>query len=203
LGGNSFNFAGLSVSTAYQNFYKQTAIKLATLYGNHPAVMGFCFGNEQNGTANTNDNKATNPNNDSRVWVYYDSVRQAVKAVAPNKLFIIAFQDDQLLYNGTQTVVDPPGTSPPSQFNGQPIEQVISSIVDAWGLNQKASPRSGTPILAPAGSVWTSGPVPERTTLPSPDLSRPTTISWKHPHEMKASSLHALNLPGMDAARDH
>jgi len=146
-GGNSFNFADPSVSNAYQNFYKQTAIKLATLYGNHPAVMGFCFGNEQNGTANTNDNKATNPNNDSRVWVYYDSVRQAVKAVAPNKLFIIAFQDDQSLYNGTQTVVDPPGTSPPSQFNGQPIEQVISSIVDAWGLNIYSGISTDFPIF--------------------------------------------------------
>ncbi len=47
-GGNCFNFSNPSVSSPYQNFYLQTAQKLATLYGKHPAILGFCMGNEQN-----------------------------------------------------------------------------------------------------------------------------------------------------------
>lgn len=132
-GGNAFNFPQPTVASAYQNFYQQTAVKLATLYGNHPAVIGFCFGNEQNGTAKTGGN--TGPNDDSRIWLYYDQVYQAVKAAAPSKLFTIAFQDDQALYDGSLTVIDPPSFTSPSKFNNQPIEKVISSVLDVWGLN--------------------------------------------------------------------
>jgi len=113
-GGNAFNFNVPSVSSAYQNFYQQTAVKVAKLYGNHPAVMGFCFGNEQNNEDRTSD---------SRTWDYYSQVRAAVKAVAPNKLFLVAFQNETDLYSGTITV------------SNMPVEQIISGIVDAWCLN--------------------------------------------------------------------
>lgn len=125
-GGNCFNHAVPSVSSAYQNFYLQTAQKLASLYGNHPAVMGFCMGNEQNNAS---------INTDSRTYVYYQSMYKAIKAAAPNKLVTIAFQDDPTLYNGTLTVTDQAGQNPPTPFNGMPIEKAISTVVDVWGLN--------------------------------------------------------------------
>jgi hypothetical protein len=125
-GGNCFNFNTPDVSSAYQNFYLQTAQKIATLYGHHPAVIGFCMGNEQNSAA---------WNTDSRVWMYYLSMYRAIKAAAPDKLVTIAFQDDPNLYNGTLTVTDPPGTNPPTPFNNVPIEKAISTVVDVWGLN--------------------------------------------------------------------
>ena len=136
-GGNCFNFATPEVSSAYQNFYLQTAQKLATLYGRHPAVMGFCMGNEQNNAG---------INTDSRVYVYYQQMYDAIKAAAPDKLVTIAFQDDQTLYNGTQTVIDRAGQSPPTPFNNLPIEQAISMVVDVWGLNIYAGMSTDFPI---------------------------------------------------------
>ena len=136
-GGNCFNFNTPEVSSAYQNFYLQTAQKLATLYGRHPAVMGFCMGNEQNNAG---------INTDSRVYVYYQQIYNAIKAAAPDKLVTIAFQDDQNLYNGTQTVRDPSGQSPPTPFNNLPIEQAISMVVDVWGLNIYAGMSTDFPI---------------------------------------------------------
>jgi hypothetical protein len=81
-GGNCFNSGAPEISSAYQNFYLQTAVKIATRYGRHPAVIGFCMSNEQN-----------QPpwNDDSRVWFYYQKMYQAIKAVAPDKLVTIAF----------------------------------------------------------------------------------------------------------------
>lgn len=136
-GGNCFNFDIQSVSIPYQNFYLQTARKLATLYGNHPAVLGFCMGNEQN-----------NPtvNGDSRTWLYYQSMYEAIKAAAPHKLVLIAFQDDQNLYNGKNKVKDKANQTPPTRFNGLPIEQVVSTVVDVWGLNAYAGITTDFPI---------------------------------------------------------
>lgn len=125
-GGNCFNFADDGVSSAYQNFYLQTAQKLATLYGKHPAVLGFCMGNEQNNAL---------VNVDSRTWLYYQSMYQAIKAAAPHKLVLIAFQDDPSLYDGTVTVKDQAKQTPPTAFNGMAIESVIGQVVDVWGLN--------------------------------------------------------------------
>lgn len=136
-GGNCFNYAVASVSSAYQNFYLQTAQKLATLYGKHPAVLGFCMGNEQNNAV---------VNTDSRTWLYYQSMYQAIKAAAPDKLALIAFQDDQTLYNGSVTVTDQAGQQPPTAFNGMPIESVIGQVVDVWGLNIYAGIDGDFPI---------------------------------------------------------
>ncbi len=136
-GGNCFNFAESEVSSAYQNFYLQTAQKLATLYGQHPAVLGFCMGNEQNSAV---------VNVDSRTWLYYQAMYQAIKAAAPDKLALIAFQDDQTLYNGTLTVMDQAGQQPPTVFNGKAIESVISQVVDVWGLNIYAGINSDFPV---------------------------------------------------------
>jgi hypothetical protein len=130
-GGNCFNYNSTPVRTAYQNFYLQTAIRLATLYGNHPAVMGFCMGNEQNqGTTGPTSNML-----DSRTYLYYQQMYQAIKAVAPDKLVTIAFQDDGGLYNGTARVTDKAGQQPPTPFNNIPVEKAISTVVDVWGLN--------------------------------------------------------------------
>jgi hypothetical protein len=125
-GGNCFNFNAPEISNAYQNFYLQTAVKIATLYGQHPAVIGFCMSNEQN-----------QPpwNQDSRVWLYYLEMYKAIKAVAPDKLVTIAFQDDRTLYNGSLRVKDMAGQNPPTIFNNVRIEKVISTVVDVWGLN--------------------------------------------------------------------
>ena len=125
-GGNCFNFGAPEISSAYQNFYLQTAVKIATLYGRHPGVIGFCMSNEQN-----------QPpwNQDSRVWLYYQKMYEAIKAVAPDKLVTIAFQDDRTLYNGSLLVKDLAGQNPPTIFNNVPIEKAISSVVDVWGLN--------------------------------------------------------------------
>jgi beta-galactosidase GanA len=73
-GGNCFNFTTPDVLSAYQNFYLQTAQKLATLYGRHPAVMGFCMGNEQNNAG---------INTDSRVYVYYQKMYNAISLSPP------------------------------------------------------------------------------------------------------------------------
>ena len=116
-GGNCFNFAAPEIASAYQNFYLQTAVKVATLYGRHPAVIGFCMSNEQNQPP---------INNDSRVWLYYQQMYNAIKAAAPDKLVTIAFQDDRTLYNGTLIVEDHAGQNPPTPFNNVPIEQAIS-----------------------------------------------------------------------------
>jgi hypothetical protein len=136
-GGNCFNFDTPDVMSAYQNFYLQTAQKLATLYGRHPAVIGFCMGNEQNNAG---------INTDSRVYVYYQQMYNAIKTAAPDKLVTIAFQDDPTLYNGTQTVRDPSGQTPPTPFNNLPIEQAISLVVDVWGLNIYAGMSTDFPI---------------------------------------------------------
>ena len=125
-GGNCFNFDAPEISSAYQNFYLQTAVKIATLYGQHPAVIGFCMSNEQNQPP---------INQDSRVWLYYQKIYEAIKAVAPDKLVTIAFQDDRTLYNGSLRVKDLAGQNPPTIFNNVPIEQAISTVVDVWGLN--------------------------------------------------------------------
>lgn len=125
-GGNCFAFSQTDVSAAYQNFYLQTATKLATLYGKHPAVLGFCMSNEQN---------QGGWNYDSRTWLYYMAMYQAIKTAAPDKLVTIAFQDDTHLYDGTKTVTDQASQSPPTIFNGVPIEQAISMVVDIWGIN--------------------------------------------------------------------
>ena len=47
-GGNVFDNGDPSLGQDYLDFYTATAEKLAELYGDHPAVMGFCLGNEQN-----------------------------------------------------------------------------------------------------------------------------------------------------------
>ena len=125
-GGDCFNFAAPEISNAFQNFYLQTAVKIATLYGRHPAVIGFCMSNEQNQPP---------INKDSRVWLYYQQMYKAIKAAAPDKLVTIAFQDDSTLYNGTLKVEDQAGQNPPTPFNDVPIEQAISTVVDVWGLN--------------------------------------------------------------------
>ena len=115
-GGNCFNFSAPDVSSAYQNFYLQTAQKIATLYGRHPAVIGFLHGR----TNKTTPWKAPIPASGCITCKCIN----AIKAAAPDKLVTIAFQDDQTLYNGSLTVKDRPcGQNPPTPFNNVPIEK--------------------------------------------------------------------------------
>ena len=46
--GNTFDNGNAETGKMYYEFYKQTAVWAAQKYGNHPAVMGFCLGNELN-----------------------------------------------------------------------------------------------------------------------------------------------------------
>lgn len=133
-----WDFSNSAVNPQNQNFYIQTAQKLATLYGKHPAVMGFCIGNEQNQGPR---------NDDSRTYLFYQALADKIKAAAPDKLVTIAFQDDQTLYNGTLIVKDLAGQSPPTPFNNVPVEQAISSIVDVWGLNIYSGISTDFPIF--------------------------------------------------------
>ena len=135
-GGNCFNFNSPDVSSAYQNFYLQTAQKLATLYGRHPAVMGFCMGNEQNNAA---------INTDSRVYVYYQQIYNTSKRPPPTSWSRLPFKttkSGQRHGDGDAPI----GQSPPTPFNNLPIEQAISMVVDVWGLNIYAGMSTDFPI---------------------------------------------------------
>lgn len=60
----------------YVTYWEQTAAWAADQYGNHPAVMGFCLGNEQN-----------NGNMDSKAyWALLNNLARIVKKYAPDKL---------------------------------------------------------------------------------------------------------------------
>lgn len=171
-----WDFGNTAVNPQNQNFYIQTAEKLATLYGKHPAVMGFCIGNEQNQGPR---------NNDSRTYLFYQALAKKIKAAAPDKLVTIAFQDDQTLYNGTVTVIDQAGQNPPTPFNNVPVEQAISSIVDVWGLNIYSGITTDFPIFetnvikakkgAYARPLWvTEWGTPSGNNVPANEVGPPT-----------------------------
>ena len=84
-GGNVFDNGDPSLGQDYLDFYTATAEKLAELYGDHRAVMGFCLGNEQN-----------NPSRIVRTsfWDGLAGMAQAVRAKAPGKLVVFAMEND-------------------------------------------------------------------------------------------------------------
>lgn len=114
-GGNIFDNGDPSLGQDYLSFYTATAAKLAELYGNHPAVMGFCLGNEQN--------------NRSRIvrasfWDGLAGMAQAVRQKAPGKLVMFAMQNDNP--NMFTATITGSNLSVPYRF---------AQIFDIWGIN--------------------------------------------------------------------
>lgn len=99
---------------AYRALYVDTARKIGELYGKHPAVIGLCVGNEQNQPTATRNR---NPD----FWVGLAEMGNAFKANAPDKITMIAFQNDAALFD---TVV-----------GGKPLPEVFKESFDVYGLN--------------------------------------------------------------------
>lgn len=125
-GGNIFDNTNKSLGEDYLGFYAATAKKLAELYGDHEAVMGFCIGNEQNNPTRIQT---------SAFWEGLETIASGVKAKAPDKLVMMAMQNDTPgMY--TATVPNPPtilGTIPP--YAGKSVPECFSEIFDVWGVN--------------------------------------------------------------------
>ncbi len=81
---------------------------VAQKYGNHPALMGFVVGNE-------NNNAVTREN--CKYWQWVDDVSKAIKQVAPNKLT-------------STTVVDDSMMTPTAAQKCNPMPNL-----DVWGIN--------------------------------------------------------------------
>jgi len=96
----------------YFQFFKFNAEKIAERYGNHPAVVGLCVGNEQN-----QPHRISNPEFLGKLA----EIGKAFKQKAPDKLLMIAFQNDAALFT-----VDVGGSSFP---------EVFARTFDIWGLN--------------------------------------------------------------------
>lgn len=97
---------------AYLELYVDTAREIGRLYGQHPAVMGLCVGNEQN-----------QPGRNSRpdFWEGLAKMSAAFKQNAPDKVTMVAFQNDPDVFD---TVV-----------GGKPLPQVFKESFDVYGLN--------------------------------------------------------------------
>jgi hypothetical protein len=122
-GGNIFDNGSKTLGEDYFQFYLHTAKKLAELYGNHPAVMGFCLGNEQN-----NQGRIVR----ASFWDILESMSTAVKTAAPNKLVMFAMQNDNPnMFTATITQ------------SGKTVPQRFAQIFDVWGINIYAG-MSGT-----------------------------------------------------------
>ena len=157
-GGDVFDGGSDEVKFSYGNFYLQTAEKLASEYANKDSVMGFCLANEQN-QAGRNTSAAV------WAYYYLMKQRVLKGLGGVKKLISIAWQNDPSLYNGTTTVdlsdeniANVPaangsgdtaidlqaaardlkaalvGTAP-TDLTKVPVEQIISTICDVWGLN--------------------------------------------------------------------
>lgn len=114
-GGDVFNNGDPDLGKMYLEFFVATAEKLAELYGNHDAVMGFCLSNEQN-----NRERLGRPD----FWDAYERMAKVVRAKAPDKLVMNAFQNDTpymltVRIDGTNTT----------------LPQRYKQIFDVWGLN--------------------------------------------------------------------
>ncbi len=157
-GGNVFNGGTDRIKLSYANFYLQTAEKLASLYGDEPNVMAFCMANEQNqGPRNTSAYVWS--------YYYLMAERIRAGLGDNEKLITIAWQNDTTLYDGSTTVdlsdsalsnLPSDGQSPSIDFeqagkdlrssligwnpsntdySAVPVEMIISTICDVWGLN--------------------------------------------------------------------
>jgi len=96
----------------FLELYTDTAAEIGRVYGKHPAVIGLCVGNEQN-----------QPGRNSRpdFWAGLAAMSAAFKANAPDKVTMVAFQNDAEVFD---TVVD-----------GVPLPKLYKQSFDLYGLN--------------------------------------------------------------------
>lgn len=121
-GGNVFNNPSASLGEDYLSFYEATAKKLAEQYGDHPAVMGFCIANEQN-----NAERIVS----ASFWDGLDYIAKAVRAKAPDKLVMMAMQNDTPAMYTTRVNK----TDLDSPFSGLTVPECFAQIFDVWGVN--------------------------------------------------------------------
>lgn len=117
-GGNIFDNGDPSLGDDYLSFYSSTVSKLAELYGKHPAVMGFCIGNEQN-----------NPSRIVRAdfWDGLENIAKGVRTNAPDKLVMLAMQNDNPnMFTAKIKTGSGAKISVPNRF---------ARIFDVWGIN--------------------------------------------------------------------
>ncbi len=109
--GNIFD-GPLENRPAFLELYKDTAREIGRLYGQHPAVMGLCVGNEQN-----QPGRNTRPD----FWEGLAQMSAAFKQNAPDKVTMVAFQNDPALLD---TIVA-----------GTPLPQIFKASFDIYGFN--------------------------------------------------------------------
>ena len=142
---------------AARQFMKWTALWAATKYGNHPAVIGFVIGNEQN----QNPAASPPPNGTTQTaefWGYMNVLNAIIKAVAPTKLTMSVFTDDPNVWTAPIIYATGEGTAQPPAYdkfyvtlfqkyykNKKP-PQIYQQ--DVWGLNPYTNPTLGGGILA-------------------------------------------------------
>jgi len=96
----------------YQEFFVFTAQKIGEKYGDHPAVVGLCIGNEQN-------NKSRSANMDFMKKL--GEMADAFQKEAPDKLVMAAFVNSTEIWD--------------TKIDGKPFYQVFADYFDLWGLN--------------------------------------------------------------------
>lgn len=117
-----------------RQFALYTAQWAAQKYGNHPAVIGFVIGNEQNQNAGGG---ATGTTPTSDFWAFQNQMNALVKAIAPNKLTMSVYTDDPAVWS--TTIADG------GIYNGKTIPSIYGQ--DVWGLNPYNNPTGGGNIL--------------------------------------------------------
>jgi len=144
-----------------QAFTARTAEWLARRYGYHPAVLGFCIGNETNLAGVVGTDRYL------EYWRYLNSLAAIVKRYAPDKLTMTAFADyprgrlsivttplveyaDQSNpHRGAPTVpvcVDYDGANPGPDCGSPARRRAFAPDVyqlDVWGFNSYRTPETG------------------------------------------------------------
>ena len=106
-----------STAPQYRDLYIDTAAEIGRKWGKHPAVMGLCIGNEQNQPAR---------NASAGFWTDLSAMAGAFKRGAPDKLTMIAFQNDAGLFD--------------YRVEGKRVAEVFHDAFDAYGLNIYGDP---------------------------------------------------------------
>ncbi len=137
--------SGAGSETEARQFMKWTALWAATKYGNHPAVIGFVIGNEQN------QNAASTPppygtTQTTEFWYYMNELNAIVKTVAPKKLTMSVFTDDPNVWESTIQYATPSANAASAAYKGKKPPQVYQQ--DVWGLNPYTNPTLPGGILA-------------------------------------------------------
>jgi hypothetical protein len=102
-----------------KQLYVDTAKQIGLRYGKHPAVMGLCVGNEQN-------QPGPGRNGNPRFWAALGEMAQAFKQNAPDKVTMVAFQNDPALFD--------------TQVGEKTVKQVFKENFQIYGLNIYGDP---------------------------------------------------------------